>query len=66
MSRCGDGTSWYLGPLEHSLGVQGLGLAGVVLVGLDPADVLTSSEAPLPQTLRGDSTPSDIRNTTDT
>ena len=42
----------YLGPLEHSFGVQGLGLAWVVLVGLYPADVLTAPEAPLPQTLR--------------
>jgi len=42
----------YLGPLEDGFGVQSFGLARVVLVGLDPADVLTAPEAPLPQALR--------------
>lgn len=42
----------HLRPLENCLWVQCLGLAWIVLVGLDPTDVLTSPEAPLPQTLK--------------
>lgn len=42
----------HLGPLENCLWVQCLGLPWIVLVGFDPTDVLTSPEAPLPQTLQ--------------
>lgn len=42
----------HLRPLENCLWVQCLGLAWIVLVGLDPTDVLTSPEAPFPQTLK--------------
>lgn len=42
----------HLRPLEYCLWVQCLGLPWIVLVGLDPTDVLTSPEAPLPQTLK--------------
>lgn len=44
----------YLGPLEYCLWVQRLGLAWIILVGLDPTDVLTPPKAPLPQTLKRD------------
>lgn len=42
----------FLGPLEYCLRVQRLGFAWVVLIGLDPTDVLTPPKAPLPQTLK--------------
>lgn len=42
----------YLGPLEHCFWVQGLGFPRVILVGLDPTNILTSSKAPFSQTLK--------------
>lgn len=42
----------YLGPLEYCFWVQCLSLARVILVGLDPTDILTPPKAPLPQTLK--------------
>lgn len=41
----------YLGSLEDSLKVQSLGLARVVLICFNPANVLTSSVTPFAQTL---------------
>lgn len=42
----------HLGPLEYSFWVECLGLSWVILVCLDPTDVLTPPEAPFPQTLK--------------